>query len=82
MGVPASEVGYTSATTGRGDHEVHRGHVVALGKKISYVYSMLASPKNASFFYVGCEEYKANRSHAYVIFFFISFLEAPRDVVT
>jgi hypothetical protein len=35
MGVPTLEVGYTSATTGRGDHEVHKGHVVALegGKK-------------------------------------------------
>jgi hypothetical protein len=33
MGVPTSEVGYTSATTGRGDHEVHKGHVVTLGKK-------------------------------------------------
>jgi hypothetical protein len=31
MGVPTSEVGYTSATTGRGDNEVHKGHVVALG---------------------------------------------------
>jgi hypothetical protein len=31
MGVPTLEVGYTSATTGRGDHEVHKGHVVALG---------------------------------------------------
>jgi hypothetical protein len=31
MGVPTSEVGYISATTGRGDHEVHKGHVVALG---------------------------------------------------
>jgi hypothetical protein len=31
MGVPSSEVGYTSATTGRGDHEVHKGHVVAFG---------------------------------------------------
>jgi hypothetical protein len=30
MGVPTSEVGYTSATTGRGDHEVYKGHVVAL----------------------------------------------------
>jgi hypothetical protein len=30
MGVPTSEVGYTSATTERGDHEVHDGHVVAL----------------------------------------------------
>jgi hypothetical protein len=33
-GVPTSEVGYTSATTWRGDHEVHKGHVVALVKKI------------------------------------------------
>jgi hypothetical protein len=31
MGVPATQVGYTSATTGRGDHEVHKGHVMALG---------------------------------------------------
>jgi hypothetical protein len=30
MGVPTSEVGYTSATTGRGDHEVPKGHVVVL----------------------------------------------------
>jgi hypothetical protein len=28
MGVPTLEVGYTSATTGRGGHEVHKGHVV------------------------------------------------------
>jgi hypothetical protein len=33
MGVPTSEVGYTSATTGREDHEVHDGHVVALDFK-------------------------------------------------
>jgi hypothetical protein len=33
MGVPAPEVGYTSATTGRGDHEVYQGHVVARIKK-------------------------------------------------
>jgi hypothetical protein len=31
MGVSKSEIGYTSATTERGDHEVHKGHVVALG---------------------------------------------------
>jgi hypothetical protein len=31
MGVPTSEVGYSSATTVRGDHEVHNEHVVALG---------------------------------------------------
>jgi hypothetical protein len=35
MGVPTSEVGYISATTRRGDHEVHKGHVVALDKKKS-----------------------------------------------
>jgi hypothetical protein len=29
MDVPTSEVGYTSATTGRGVHEVYKGHVVA-----------------------------------------------------
>jgi hypothetical protein len=33
MGVPNSEVGYTSATTGKEDHEVHEGHVVALEEK-------------------------------------------------
>jgi hypothetical protein len=34
MGVPTSEVGYTSATTERGGHEVHKGHVMALEKII------------------------------------------------
>jgi hypothetical protein len=33
MGVPNTEVGYTSATTGKGDNEVHKGHVVALERK-------------------------------------------------
>jgi hypothetical protein len=33
MGVQILDVGYTSATTGRGDHEVHKGHVAALGRK-------------------------------------------------
>jgi hypothetical protein len=33
MGVPTSEIGYTSATTGMRYHEVHKGHVVALEKK-------------------------------------------------
>jgi hypothetical protein len=33
MGVPTLEVGYTSATTGREEHEVHNGHVVALARK-------------------------------------------------
>jgi hypothetical protein len=30
MGIPTIEVGYTSATTGRGDYEVYKGHVLAL----------------------------------------------------
>ena len=33
MGVPTSEVGYTPAMPRREDHEVHKGHVVALGKE-------------------------------------------------
>jgi hypothetical protein len=33
MGVPTSEVVYASATTGRGGHEVLKGHVMALDKK-------------------------------------------------
>jgi hypothetical protein len=37
MGVPTSEVGYTSATARRGDHEVHKGEVVALEKKYLYL---------------------------------------------
>jgi hypothetical protein len=37
MGVLSSEFGYTLATTGRGDHEVHKEHVVALGKKTCIV---------------------------------------------
>jgi hypothetical protein len=39
MGVPSSEVGYTSATTRRGDHEVHDGHV-ALGKKKYFILNI------------------------------------------
>jgi hypothetical protein len=36
MGVPTAEVGYTSAPTGMGVHEVHKGHVVALGGGIIF----------------------------------------------
>jgi hypothetical protein len=45
MGVPTSEVGYTSATTGRGDHEVHKGHVVALEKMLIYSYTVKKHPE-------------------------------------
>jgi hypothetical protein len=41
MGVPASEVGYTSATTGRGDHEVHKGHVVVKKLNINTLFKIL-----------------------------------------
>jgi hypothetical protein len=43
MSVPTSEVGYTSATTGRGDHEVHMGHVVALGGNYYNIFSFVSS---------------------------------------
>ena len=33
MGVPTSEVGYTPATPRREDHEVQKGHVVALDRE-------------------------------------------------
>jgi hypothetical protein len=33
-------VGYTSATTGRGNHEVHKGHVVALKKHTVDVWNI------------------------------------------
>jgi hypothetical protein len=47
MGVPSSEVGYTSATNGRGDHEVHKGHVVALAKICKNVLIPLSDPVEA-----------------------------------
>jgi hypothetical protein len=46
MGVPTSEVGYTSAATGRGDHEVHKGHVVALEKHLSPDDGLQIDPKH------------------------------------
>jgi hypothetical protein len=39
MGVPASEIGQTSATAGRGDHKVHKGHAVAL--VVDYAYTII-----------------------------------------
>jgi len=42
MGVPTSEVGYTPAMPRKEDHEVHKGHVVALDQKIN-----LVNPLNA-----------------------------------
>ena len=45
MGVPTSEVGYTPAMPRREDHEVHKGNVVALGKKKIYIYILTAEIK-------------------------------------
>jgi len=38
MGVPTSEVGYTSAMPRREDHEVHKGHVGHWGGGDIYIY--------------------------------------------
>ena len=47
MGVPTSEVGYTPAMPRRENHEVHKGHVVALGggggNMYIYIYSLIFS---------------------------------------
>jgi hypothetical protein len=43
MGVPTSEVGYSSATTGRADHKVQKGHVVALEEKIEALQIALSN---------------------------------------
>jgi hypothetical protein len=45
MGFQTLEVGHTSATTGRGDHEVHKGHVVALGGEKNFSLSMYLAQK-------------------------------------
>jgi hypothetical protein len=39
MGVPTSEVGYNPAMPRREDHDVHKGHVVALDHKKTFVAS-------------------------------------------
>ena len=39
MGVPTAEVGYTPAMPRREDHEVQKGHVVALGGGELFSYS-------------------------------------------
>ena len=45
MGVPTSEVGYTSATARRGDHESSYEHVVALEKEKIKKYMSFISLK-------------------------------------
>jgi 6-phosphogluconolactonase/glucosamine-6-phosphate isomerase/deaminase len=45
MGVPTSYVGYTSATTRRGDHEVHKGHMRALENKKNIMFVIQGDQK-------------------------------------
>jgi hypothetical protein len=45
MGVPTSEVGYTSATTGTRGHEVHKGRVVGGKSFVDYIHSVLTSDR-------------------------------------
>ena len=57
MGVPISEVGYTPSMPRREDHEVHKGHEVALDQKKKYLL-YLHEPKGGGGLYcdmaVGC----------------------------
>jgi len=46
MGVPSSEVGYTSAMPRREDHEVRKGHVGALDKKKIYDLFKVCVPRS------------------------------------
>jgi hypothetical protein len=46
MGVPTTEVSSTSAAAGSGDHEVHKGHVVALGEKNVLMFRGLSDEGN------------------------------------
>ena len=51
MGVPTSEVGYTPAMPRREDHEVHKGHVVALDTHTQNIFAPVtfgASVKHSS----------------------------------
>ena len=54
MGVPTSEVCYIPAMPRREDHEVHKGHVVALEEKKKHIYALFdVSLLNC----VKCQEY-------------------------
>jgi len=46
MGVPNSEVGYTSAMSRREGHEVRKGHVGALDQKRSIIIHIAQGKKN------------------------------------
>jgi hypothetical protein len=60
MGIPTSEVGYTSATTGRGDDEVHDGHVVALDLKKILIFLSVTCDSYTGYMQKNCAVSKVN----------------------
>ena len=47
MGVPISEVGYTPSMPRREDHEVHKGHVVALEERQKhFLFNSVTAPSD------------------------------------
>jgi hypothetical protein len=64
MGVLALEVGYTSATTGKGDHAVHPPHVVARGGgthtycTCSLIWYVFHAFMQAVYHVGGCAQYR------------------------
>jgi len=57
MGVPSSEVSYTPAMPRREDHEVHIGHVVALGRGGEQFYKTIqCHTSEESYHHIECRE--------------------------
>jgi hypothetical protein len=75
MGVPALKVGYTSATTGRGDHEVHKGHVVSMRRKKSLKIRQM----EAELFHVH-RQTDGQTGMTKIIVVFRNFVNAPTNV--
>jgi hypothetical protein len=57
MGVPTSEVGYTPAMPRREDHEVHKGHVVALDQEKNFGSNLIHK--------IGTETYLVDKSPSF-----------------
>jgi len=60
MGVPTSEVGYTSAMPRREDHEVHKRTRDDIGKK-KKICGTLTAKTSTTAFYKNCEEMSMER---------------------
>jgi hypothetical protein len=66
MGLPSSELSYTLATTGRGDHDVHKGHAIALdfkktlsirNRRYSFIWQLLNISRITFFFLRNTKQY-------------------------